>query len=152
MEKYINIRKAEKDDSCRIAEIIVFNNRLNFFPIFKCEEYSFKELQVSRLMKDYESDTALSETYVYDDGIIRGFVRINEKELTKLYVDSFFQSKGTGKALLDFAAKERGVNFLWALEKNERAMKFYERNGFIKTDEKIFEEGTTEYLVRMIRP
>ena len=40
------IRKATEEDLSRIAEIFVFNNRINYFPIFKSEEYSFGELQV----------------------------------------------------------------------------------------------------------
>ena len=40
------IRKATEEDLSRIAEIFVFNNRINYFPIFKQEEYSFGELQV----------------------------------------------------------------------------------------------------------
>ena len=41
------IRKATEEDLSRIAEIsFVFNNRINYFPIFKhMEEYSFGELQ-----------------------------------------------------------------------------------------------------------
>ena len=34
-----------------------------------------------------------------------------------------------------------------ALEMNEKAIRFYERHGFIATGEKKPEEGTTEYLV-----
>ena len=33
------IRKATEEDLSRIAEIFVFNNRINYFPIFKSEEY-----------------------------------------------------------------------------------------------------------------
>lgn len=37
----MNIRKAKTDDLSRIAEIFIFNNRMNYFPIFKDEEFSF---------------------------------------------------------------------------------------------------------------
>ena len=42
----MDIRKATKEDLSRIAEIFVFNNRINYFPIFKQEDFSFGELQV----------------------------------------------------------------------------------------------------------
>lgn len=42
----LNIRKASQNDLSRIAEIFVFNNRVNYFPIFKDIEFSFGELQV----------------------------------------------------------------------------------------------------------
>ena len=52
----LNIRKAGQDDLSRIAEIFVFNNRVNYFPIFKDEEFSFGELQVVSLVNGYFAD------------------------------------------------------------------------------------------------
>ena len=51
------IRKATEEDLSRIAEIFVFNNRINYFPIFKSEEYSFGELQVVSLIEKYFGKT-----------------------------------------------------------------------------------------------
>ena len=42
-----NVRKADRKDLARIAEIQIFNYRLFFYPIFKCDEYYFDELQLS---------------------------------------------------------------------------------------------------------
>ena len=145
----MNIRRATADDAGRIAEILVFNNRINFFPIFKDEYYSFCEMQVTNLIPDIVSN--LANTYVYDDGVLRGVAVVSGDELFKLYVDPMFQSRGFGKALLEFVTEEKGVTWLWALEKNIRALAFYEHNGFTRTGEKVFEDGTTEYLVKMIK-
>ena len=41
------------------------------------------------------------------------------------------------------------ADFLWALEKNKRAIAFYERNGFSLSGERKLEEDTEEYLVKM---
>ena len=41
--------------------------------------------------------------------------------------------------------------FLWVLEKNTKAIQFYQRHGFVITEEKQYEEGTTEYIVKMKR-
>ena len=49
----MNIRKAIIDDLSRVAEIYVFNNRINYFPIFKDESFSFGELQVVSLVDNY---------------------------------------------------------------------------------------------------
>ncbi len=38
---------------------------------------------------------------------------------------------------------------MWALEKNFRAIKFYTKHGFKLTDERKYEDGTIEYLVKM---
>ena len=72
-------------------------------------------------------------------------------EISMLFVDPCFQNRGIGAALLNFAVEVHRANVLWALEKNVRAIRFYERHGFHVTDEKILEEGTTEYLVRLRR-
>ena len=41
-----NIRKATMNDVSRIVEIVVFNYRLNFYPIFKDDDFYFNEIQV----------------------------------------------------------------------------------------------------------
>ena len=148
-----HIRKAKKEDVSRIAEIYVFNNRINFYPIFKDTLFSFHELQVVPLAKSLlvDSDT-LDNTYVYDDHqIIKGFIYTKDKEIKKLFVDSFFQGQNIGEKLLEYAMEYQDISFLWALEKNIRAIKFYQRHGFSLTNEKKYEEGTYEYLVKLIQ-
>lgn len=146
------IRQAKKEDISRIAEVLVFNNRVNYYPIFGDEKYSFGELQVISVVNQWLSDEKrLNNTFVYDDGVIRGFICIEGKEIKKLYVDTFFQGRGIGAELVEFAIKNYSVNFLWALEKNSRAIAFYQKHGFKVTEDKVFEEGTTEYLICMER-
>lgn len=146
------IRAAEKKDLSRIAEIFVFNNRTNYFPIFKDESYSFSELQVVTVIENFENYIGrLSETYVYDDGIIRGFITVSDGEIQKLYTDTFFQGRGIGKLLLEFAVEKLNAYFLFALEKNVKAIAFYKRNGFLQSNERKYEEGTTEWLIKLIK-
>ncbi|MBQ1207143.1 MAG: GNAT family N-acetyltransferase [Lachnospiraceae bacterium] len=146
------IRQAKEQDVSRIAEILVFNNRVNFYPIFRDDEYSFGELQVVTLADQYREDkAALENTYVYDDGVVRGLIRMENGEIKKLFVDTFFQRRGIGGKLMEFAINEKQANRLWALEKNTGAIRFYERYGFRVTGEKKYEEGTTEYLIELER-
>ena len=56
-----------------------------------------------------------------------------------------------GNCYGEYAISERNVDHLWALEKNTKAIAFYQRHGFRMTGDKKFEEDTTEYLVRMER-
>ena len=49
----MNIRKAMIPDLSRAAEIYVFNNRINYFPIFKDAGFSFGKLQVVSLVDQY---------------------------------------------------------------------------------------------------
>lgn len=147
----MNIRKAATCDLSRIAEIFVFNNRINYFPIFKQEEFSFGELQVVSMIDNYFSkDEILNNLFVAEDnGIIKGFMEIRKNEIGKLYVDPCFQSRGIGDQLIEYAKDYLHADFLWALEKNIKARKFYNRHGFIENGEKEFEEDTTEYLLKL---
>ena len=143
------IRKANINDLSRIAEIQVFNYRLYFYPIFQSDAYYFGELQVPSLMKEYE--TQLDSLYVYDDGVVKGFIKIEGTYIARLFVEPVLQNGSIGSQLLEFAVKEHNADHLWALEKNEKAIRFYERHGFFATGEKKLEEGTAEYLILLRR-
>lgn len=149
MENTSYIRPAAEADLGRIAEIEIFNYRLNFYPIFRDDEFYFRDLQVSN--RSSSLHRFLDELWVYDDGVVKGFIRVHGQELCKLFVEPVLQSQGIGAALLAHAADALGVRHLWALEKNTRAIVFYQRHGFRLTDQCRLEEGTTEYLVRMER-
>ncbi len=148
----MSIRKAEPKDFSRIAEIFVFNNRINYLPIFMDESYSFGELQVVSFIEQYlKNEEVFQNLYVYDDGLIKGFLQMKGSEICKLYVEPYFQREGIGHELMEFAIKEFGADHLWALEKNVRAIAFYNRHGFYATGKRQFEEGTTEYLIELKR-
>lgn len=149
MENTSYIRPAAEADLGRIAEIELFNYRLNFYPIFRDDEFYFRDLQVST--RSASLRRFLDELWVYDDGAVKGFIRVHGDELCKLFVEPVLQSQGVGAALLAHAVDALGVRHLWALEKNARAIAFYQRHGFRLTEQRRLEEGTTEYLVRMER-
>jgi len=142
------IRKASSEDVSRMAEIIVYSNRLNYFPIFKDEEYSFKIFTVENVSKDFLNDKDfMDNAYVYDDkGIIKGFVVVIKNRILKLYVDSFFTNNSIGSELIEYAINNLDANYLTVLKKNEKAKRFYERHGFINSGEWMYEEDTTEIL------
>lgn len=143
------IRPATEADLCRITEIEIFNYRLNFYPIFRSDEFYFSDLQVLTRMPSLRH--LLDELWVYDNGAVKGFMRVHGQELCKLFVEPVLQSQGIGAALLTHAVNAMDVRQLWALEKNTRAIAFYQRHGFHLTDQRRLEEDTTEYLVRMER-
>ena len=149
MKKNFTIRKACRNDLSRIAEIQVFNYRLYFYPIFRSDEYYFDELRVPSLMQEYEN--SLDSLYVYDDGVVKGFIKIEGTYIAKLFVEPVLQNASIGSGLLEYAIKEHKADHLWALEKNAKAIRFYERHGFTASGEKKLEEGTSEYLVLLKR-
>ena len=146
------IRPANKSDISRIAEILVFVKRMKYRSIFHNDAYSFGELQVIPVAEQYSDPEILENIWVYEeDGIVKGLIHIENNEVMELYVDYFFQGQGIGSELIEFAIKENDVKFLWTLEKNQEAISFYETHGFKRTEDRQLEEGTTEYIIRMIK-
>lgn len=148
------IRKATIQDVPRIAEIIVFGKRVAYRPIFNNDVVSFNELQVINLIEEYRSNPALVDNMlVYDDGIIKGVInrsfKDNDVEICEFYVEPFFKGNGIGKQLIQQVILEARTNkrnkiFLWVIEDNLSARKFYENNGFIASGETCLIEGTTK--------
>ena len=138
------IRKAAPKDISRIAEILVFVKRIKYRPIFRNDEYSFGELQVLSVAEKYKEPAILDNILVYDDGFVKGLIRIEKNEIVELYVDYFFQGQGVGSRLIEYAKENYPVDFLWVIEKNTDAVRFYEAHGFHLTDIKKTEAGTIE--------
>jgi len=146
------IRKITPDDTGRAAEILVFNNRMNFYPIFGDIEYSFGYMNVLSLSAELENDEGfMSNTYIFEDKVVKGLVYVKGHEIIKLFVDTFFQNEGIGSQLLNYAVTEHDADNLWALEKNTAALRFYERNGFIPDGERKYEDGTSEFIIHLKR-
>lgn len=144
-----HIRPATPADLARIAEIEVFNYRLNFYPIFRSDEFYFGELTVPHLMQSRAD--FIPDILVYDDGVVKGFLHYGGDEVRRLYVEPVMQSQGIGAALLEYAIRELNGKRLWVLEKNPWAIVFYQQHAFRVTEERRLEEGTEEYLVRLER-
>ena len=110
------IRKADIQDSSRLAEILVFTKRMNYREIFHNDKISFGEMQVYPLAQDYmDNPEKLENVWVYDDEFVKGMLHIEGKELIELYVDSFFQNEGIGAKLIEFAIQMFHVKNLFVL-------------------------------------
>ena len=146
------VRKATNQDISRIAEIIVFGKRVAYRSIFRNDEVSFNEMQVIPLWEEYkENPENLNNMRVFDDGIVKGAINCkpvgDEVEICEFYVEPFFKGQGIGRKLLEHViaeSKEGGKSriFLWALEENGAARRFYEANGFRASGEICLVEGT----------
>ena len=149
------IRKADKQDIARIAEIIVFGKRVAYRPIFENDYVSFNELQVVNLYEEYNSNLhRLDGMLLYDDGIVKGVINgqpIDAKtiEITDFYVEPFFVRQGIGTLLIEAMiqqARKKAYNkiILWVIKDNTKARKFYEANGFVSTGKTCIIEGTAK--------
>lgn len=148
------IRNATVQDVSRIAEIIVFGKRVAYRSIFRNDVFSFNELQVINLIEEYRNNPEIiNNMLVYDDGIVKGVINRAFKddvvEICELYVEPFFKGKGVGKELIQQVISEAQTSkknsiFLWVIEENWSARRFYENNGFIANGKTGFIEGTTK--------
>lgn len=146
------IRKSTIEDASRIAEILIFTKRMNYRSIYQDDIVSFGEMQVYPLAKEYiQFPDKLSNIWVYEDEFVKGIIHIEGAEVLELYVDYFFQNQGIGSELLEFAVGQKGCKYLWVLEKNTCAIKFYKKHVFHVSDERELVEGTKEYVVKMER-
>lgn len=137
------IREATTKDFERIAEILVFSKRMAYRSIFQDDNYSFNTLTVTNVLRELEKNiTELDTMMVYDDGIVKGFIRYgkvegedlkNICEIKELYVDYCFQKQGIGKQLMDYvlqATRKTKKLVLWVLKDNPVAIRLYQNFGF----------------------
>lgn len=134
------LRKAGNRDISRIAEILIFTKRTTYRPIFKNDNVSFNEMQVLKEIEKLSQPSALDNIYVYDDGIVKAMVKIEDigekTKVSEFFVDPFFQGEGIGTKILNNVIEKSKEVFLYVLDKNEKAIRFYVKMGFKYTGEK----------------
>ena len=134
------LRKAGNMDISRIAEILIFTKRTTYRPIFKNDNVSFNEMQVLNEIEKLSQPSALDNIYVYDAGIVKATVKIEDigekTKVSEFFVDPFFQGEGIGTKILNNVIEKSKEVFLYVLDKNERAIRFYVKMGFKYTGEK----------------
>jgi ribosomal protein S18 acetylase RimI-like enzyme len=75
-----------------------------------------------------------------------------EYELDDLYIFPDYQNKGIGSEIIKKCYNLIDAPIiLYVFIKNQRAVSLYQRHGFVITEERKYEEGTTEYVVKMKR-
>lgn len=87
-----------------------------------------------------------AEVYVYENdtnGLIEGFVGLNENHIVGIFVRGAVQSKGIGKQLLDYIKTVKEKISLMVYFKNKRAIDFYLREHF-KCQSESIDESTGE--------
>lgn len=85
-----------------------------------------------------------AEVYVYEvEGIIHGFIGVQEDYIAGIFVKQESRCGGIGKQLLDHVKKSHSVLTLNVYQKNWRAVNFYKREGFLVISEEE-EEGSRE--------
>jgi diamine N-acetyltransferase len=102
------------------------------------------------------------------DGVLAGYLKVNDAgaqtdlndpdslELERIYVDQPFQGRGLGKVLMEKGvaiARRKGKKRVWlgVWERNARAIRFYEKEGFRKVSTHSFvmgDERQTDFIMQ----
>jgi len=135
------IRKLEKHDINKVIHIWLEANTKahNFIS----ETYWAEQFEAVKEMLPQ------SEVYVYEkNGAILGFIGLNDNYIAGIFISNVSQSMGIGKQLLDYVKHIKEELSLNVYQKNERAVKFYQREKFIIQSESIDENtGEQEFLM-----
>ena len=166
----MTIRKAKLTDIITLQEI----GKLTFAETFASvnneqdmEKYLKTEFSIEKLSNEL-SDENSSFYFVELDQNVIGYLKVNfgqaqteikdnsSLEIERIYVLKEFHGKKAGQILYEKAidlAKENKLKYVWlgVWEENPRAIKFYEKNGFIPFDKHIFKLGTDEQTDIMMK-
>lgn len=132
------VRKLELKDIQRVMEIWLDTN-------IKAHDFIPEKYWISHFEKVKEM-LPQAEVYVYEDENdheIQGFIGMSGDYIAGIFVWHETQSQGIGRHLLEHAKALKEHLTLQVYQKNERAVKFYQREGFAVQHEKI-DAGTGE--------
>lgn len=138
------IRELQKTDIDTVSQIWLDANRdaHDFIP---AEYWENNFLPVKKMLLQ-------AEVYVYMDECkneIEGFVGMDQEYIAGIFVRKEARSGGIGKALLDFVKEKKQELTLNVYRKNERAVRFYEREGFQIIDRTVDKStDEKEYLMK----
>ena len=166
----IEIKKVKLADISDLQAI----GRQTFFETFAdhntaddMQKYLDNNLSTDKLKSEL-ADTNSGFYFAILDNKVIGYLKINfgqaqtelkdnsSLEIERIYVLKEFHGKKVGQVLYDKAidiAKQTKSDYIWlgVWEKNPRAIKFYEKNGFVAFDKHIFKLGNDKQTDIMMR-
>ena len=135
------IRNFEEKDTNQIMQIWLAGNTEthDFIP----EDYWLSQFT------SVQEQLLQANIHVYEqDSKIQGFAGMTGNYLAGIFVDKKYRSLGIGKALLDHIKTMYPVFSLNVYQQNQRAVKFYSREGLRITEKGVDEAvSETEYMM-----
>ncbi|MFD2700616.1 GNAT family N-acetyltransferase [Paenibacillus shunpengii] len=161
----VNIKKCTREDVLLLQEISIetFNDTFrNQNSPENMNSYLAKAFHSKQLEKEL-SNISSDFYFVYFNNVTAGYLKINindaqselmgdeSLEIERIYIRNKFQKHGLGKQLLNRAieiALERNKTKIWlgVWEKNEPAIAFYKKMGFVQTGSHSFLMGDEEQI------
>lgn len=117
------IREFKETDLNNIMKLWLGTN-ISAHDFIEEEYWKSNYQQVSQMMPK-------ATIYIYEENTIEGFIGLSGNYIAGLFVESNSQSKGIGKALLDHIKSSNEELVLHVFRKNERAVQYYLREGFL---------------------
>ena len=168
MEKYL--RKCTMKDFDTLRELSIRTYYETFAHLNTPEDmqaYLDEAFEVSKLRGELNNPDS-DFFFLYFNDTLAGYLKLNEDpsqtdindasslEIERIYVSSKFQGKGLGRYLMKQAiaiATDRKKKYVWlgVWEKNEKAIRFYKKNGFYEIGTHTFvmgEDVQTDYVMR----
>lgn len=135
------IRELQRSDINRVAEIWLDTN-LKAHDLIS-EQYWRGNFDMVKEMFPQ------AEVYVYEsDGKVQGFIGLDGEYIEGIFVSDKMQLRGIGRALLDHAKSRKLELRLNVYQKNTRAIRFYQREGFSVRSEGFDEAvGEKDFLM-----
>lgn len=156
----VNIKRITTADICLLQEI----GRQTFtetFAAVNTEEnmasYLDENFSPERLTAELNNENSEFYFAVLENEVI-GYLKLNfgdaqnelknsnALEIQRIYIKQAFQGKKVGQLLYEKAietAKQKNVGYVWlgVWEHNTKAIRFYQKNGFVEFDKHIFQLG-----------
>lgn len=90
---------------------------------------------------------SMTKTWVWEtDGSVVGFISLFKNEIGGLFLDPKFHGLGIGRALVDHACGLRDELDVEVFKDNVIGRTFYEKYGFVRTEEKVHVETGLDLL------
>ena len=140
------LRKMKTDDLDPVVQIWLESNR-QAHSFIEADYWEKNKEEVRKMLPH-----SLIEIAEIECNIV-GFIGMNETKIEGLFVNSNFQSRGIGHSLIEWAKTRNEVLTLYVYQKNQRALKFNLKEGFVIHKQLIDEEtGEIEFLMQWKRP
>lgn len=138
----INIKRATEKDYDYLVDIW-YHASVDAHHFIEPEYWLAKKIEMKEKYLP-EADTLIIEDHKH----LLGFVSMVDNYLAALYIDVKYQKKGYGKRLLDYVKLKHDKIHLKVYKKNESAVNFYLRNGFMINKEVVNEfTNEEEYIM-----